>query len=298
MKKALRILAIAAILPLMASVAISCKKKPNPNDDPDGPMPVLEETKYDEYVTAGIVSEYETESVRVLVSYDFGGDGTATLGFIDKEVTKALTKAEVTGEVYYEVYPYTVKDGAGNATDYVVEGFGTLSIEVVENTATGESTAVVTIKEEGSTEVDTVTATIPEKVEETTFSKNICRDWKVKELSVDGTGGDLKQRVGRRFTGCDLNEMMAYLKEKGINLNSDKLNYQMNVTLVRISEYGDPQSGSSRSASARQTSRQCRRRPRPGFCSSGSRCIRQSPRAYGCDASTHGRYRSPRRWTS
>ncbi len=239
MKIALKTLALAAILPLIVSVAVSCNKEPDPSKDKSGSMPVLEETKYDKFVTAGVVADYVATSSRKLVSYDFGGNGTATLGFVDVMETKVITKAEETvSDVYYELYPYKVEDGEGNVRYYIVEGFGTLMIEFVEDPSS-EVPAIVTIIEDGAETIKDVPAYIPEKVEETTFSKNICRDWKVRELFIEGSGGDLKQTVGRRFTGCDLNEMMAYLKEKGVDIDSDALNYQMNVNLIKISEYGE-----------------------------------------------------------
>ncbi|MBP5506130.1 MAG: hypothetical protein J6X89_08555 [Bacteroidales bacterium] len=239
MKKTLRILTVAVMVPMMVSLmAASCKKQPKPN--PVEEMPVLQPTVFAEYITAGTVGDYDittTSKSRKLVSYDFNGSGTATLGFKEIVNQAALTKAgEAVIPDYYEVHPYTAKDGAGNAVDYSIEGFGTITIELKEED--GQATAVVTIKEDGEPVIDNVEATVPEQAPETVYTTNICRDWKPTGLFIEGSGTGIKQTVGRRFTGCDINEILAYLKEKGLKLDSSKYPYHMNVDKLSLSSFG------------------------------------------------------------
>ena len=244
MKKLIRVFAIAAIVPMMVcTVATSCKKN-NPDKDKEKAEVVLEETTYADFVTAGKVAKYQTTSSRRLVTYDFNGSGTATLGFkIVEEVTAVEVAATKAGSDetpdYYEVHPYTTSGGEGDAVDYNIEGFGTLTIEVTEEAGTGTVTAVVTIKENNQEVVENVPAVVPESAAVTTFSTNICRDWKVKEIFIEGSGDGLKQTIGYRFKGCDLNEMLKFLEGKGVKLNNKQLQYQMNVELIKISKFGE-----------------------------------------------------------
>lgn len=233
MKKIYRILAAVAIVPMAASLMAASCVNVDP-DDKDEEEVVLEEPALEEFATAGVVAAYQTTNVRRLVSYDFNGSGTATLGF--KMVDEIRTRAEAETPDFYEVYPYTASAGAGEAVNYQIEGFGTIAIELTQEG--GTATAVITIMENNQEVVENVPAVVPSAAAVTTFSANICRDWKVKELFVEATGDDIKQTIGRRFTSGDLNEILKYVSEKGINVNSNQLKYQMNVDVIKISKFG------------------------------------------------------------
>ena len=69
-----------------------------------------------------------------------------------------------------------------------------------------------------------------------TLADNICRSWKPKSFIVSASGGDLTSAiVGKKFS-ADINEVVAYLKEKGIKIDVNYTNY--NLESIDFTENG------------------------------------------------------------
>ena len=60
------------------------------------------------------------------------------------------------------------------------------------------------------------------------LADNLCRSWKPTSIIVSASGGDLTDAiVGKKFS-ADINEIIAYLKEKGVDINpSNYAQYQL-----------------------------------------------------------------------
>jgi len=218
MKKSLLILALTA---LMIPAFVSCSK--DSKDEKKPVAPSFEPAKYQE------------EALKLtLVQGQQGSDPTPVSDIHSIEFTesglylvKKLEKTKADENYIYITGTYTV-----NGKTYVMNGFGSVTIE-----GEGESVSVTITQvdqETGKEETVEVTATSETAAEQ----NDVYRTWKVDELYIKVTGGNLdKAGVSKTFKGCDLKEISQYLKENKVNFDDADLE-KYNVKDITISGCG------------------------------------------------------------
>ena len=200
MKKYLIPIAVATVLSALASCTKDDGKKKNSS---------FKDPEYTE-----VAKKFTFETSDKLRTADFTESGYAIVIGSDDVLSKALGSNEKV-----LVSKYTFKDDV-----YTVADLGTFSVngnKVSFNfgTTSGELTAKVT---PGNTATGDL--------------KKLARAWKVKTTIVSVSGGTLAKPFGKKYNGCNLDEIVVDAKNYGVKVTNDIKGY--NVKNVIFTQAG------------------------------------------------------------
>ena len=149
---------------------------------------------------------------------DLTSGGKFLLGFIDTDASDPATAPlkYVSGE--YQIL--SSKAPSANLI-YFFPMYGTLTIKE----GTGNNWIIDYTSAKGNSYNGA--ATLSNEVVSGSLANEICRSWKPTTIIVSASGGDMTAIVGKKFS-ADLDEIFAYLKEKGVKFNTgDYAQYQL-----------------------------------------------------------------------
>ena len=152
---------------------------------------------------------------------EFENGGAKELQFSVEEPTKADTKKIKSGTVF------RVKNWKNGITSFMVS-IGDLK-------SSEEKTAL--IAEVNGNEILLQGTILPEPAY-TPFRQDVCRNWEIEETIISVKGDEIPADlgVGRKFTGCKLDEISKQLVDKGVKINT--LGSEYNVSKIMISPSG------------------------------------------------------------
>lgn len=212
---------ITLLLPLL--LLVSCEKTSKKPHVFPAPPYVGQAVRYTSvYANADIDTDYSQQSEIVqFVSFTEGGTYLLCRK-VEEPLTGGPGKVSKKYVKTYTAGTYTIV--ADNT--YRLEGYGTVKKAGTKAQADEELTFTPTAGQP---------FTIPCTVQNATVLDDLYRQWDVKSTRVK-LDGDMK--VAADFSGCDINEICAFLKENGI-IAHDNFPAGQKVTLVDISSLGE-----------------------------------------------------------
>ena len=233
MKKSLLIFALAA---LMMPAFVSCSKDNKDKDIKDA-TPTFEAPKFQNEAmkltlvqTPPVTPEPGEQPAPTsdIKSIEFTEGGIYIVARYNRPTsTSTVTKADDDEDLIYITGTYTM-----NGKTYVMEGFGTVTVE-----GEGETVSVTITEIDNETGEETTydvegNAEVPEE------TNDVYRTWIVDELYIKVTGGDLdKAGVSKTFKGCNMREIADYLKKNKVSFDDSDLD-KYNITNITISGMG------------------------------------------------------------
>lgn len=217
MKKNLYLMAFAAIV----SCFTSCSK----DDDNDTSAP--KETTLS-------TPQYKDDAVHLTLPAN-----RLTVGGRESSVSVIELAESGTYLVAYQRNSTRAEEGTdyltGNFTkdgeSYNLKGFATVTIKGKSGT-----TYNIVVKTTDGTTAELSATASSGKVASGVMTDNLCRTWKIEKTLLTVTADGLT--AGKEFIGtCDLNKMIDYAKDKGVEIN-DKVDYNSIVTAITFSRAG------------------------------------------------------------
>ena len=210
MKRLLTIIALAAV------ALTSCKKA-------DKPVSELVEPQHKEFHASFTLTDNAFQPAiaqgKVPKTIDLTSGGKFLLGFIDNDAANPATAPLVYVSGKYEIL--SAKTLSADLV-YFFPMYGTLTLkEGAGGHWIVDYTAADGISYAGA-------AALSDEVVSGTMANQICRSWKPTTIIVSASGGDITTAVvGKKFN-ADINEIFAYLQEKGVKFSTgDYQQYQL-----------------------------------------------------------------------
>ncbi len=120
---------------------------------------------------------------------------------------------------------------------FAIKGLGPVK-QVAVRDITTRSIVEATLEVTVGSQVVMITGTIVEEPPYTGLRQDLCRNWEIEEtiLAVKGDGISAELGVGKKFTGCKLEEISEYMVEKGVKVET--LGSDYNVAKIMIDPSG------------------------------------------------------------